>query len=179
MLFVAGASSYPEEPGAARRTRSSGRRCPRRREDRPRLGEDPLAEGTRTTPSSGRSHRLPAEVPGSNGLHSSECLRRRCAARPRVLPKTLLEPARPLLQLHHHIDALVIEQSPHTKAYNAGVAGLYRAEKQAAADQSLPLSDEQALRIARLQVCMAPRVAESSFSLRALWYVGVCELRAS
>lgn len=84
-----------------------------------------------------------------------------------------------MLQLHHHIDALVIEQSPHTKAYNAGVAGLYRAEKQAAADQSLPLSDEQALRIARLQVCMAPRVAESSFSLRALWYVGVCELRAS
>ncbi|GAA5970767.1 hypothetical protein JCM8115_003167 [Rhodotorula mucilaginosa] len=61
------------------------------------------------------------------------------------------------------------DRSPHTKAYEAGVNGLYRAEKQAAAEQALPLSDEQALRLARLQLCMAPRVAESSFSLRALW----------
>jgi hypothetical protein len=93
--------------------------------------------------------------------------------------KRFISLTHPLLQLHHHIDALVLDRSPHTKAYEAGVNGLYRAEKQAAAEQALPLSDEQALRLARLQLCMAPRVAESSFSLRALWYVEVCAPRSS
>ncbi|GAA5867315.1 hypothetical protein JCM3774_003543 [Rhodotorula dairenensis] len=75
----------------------------------------------------------------------------------------------PLLRLHVDIDALVLERSPHTVAYDAGLGGLFRAEKLAAANENRPLSDEQALRIARVQICMAPQTSDNAFALRSAW----------
>lgn len=84
----------------------------------------------------------------------------------------------PLLQLHGKIDALVLERSPHTKAYHAGLGAIFRAEKDAAANENRPLGDEQALRIARLQICMAPQTSDTSFSLRAMWCVTIAVMAA-
>ncbi|GAA5992370.1 hypothetical protein JCM10908_000450 [Rhodotorula pacifica] len=83
--------------------------------------------------------------------------------------KAFVKLIRPLLQVHNRIDALVLELSPHTRAYHSAIAALFRAEKQAAAPRSHPLSDEQALRIARLRVGMAPQTSDTSSSLRAVW----------
>lgn len=131
-----------------------------------RLDDRPIALSDSAAVESGRSRLLSSTV-----VATSDAFTTAGVVGLGSLEDTFKKSVRPLIRLHHHLDQLVLERSPHTKAYEAAIAQAFHAEREAALASGLPASDVQLLRAARCSVGMSPPRSDESFSLHALWCV--------